>query len=237
MGERDGTRWTTAKILALLIPVFLVVMAVAGTLVLALGKGDAGENEAGEGDTASEEEVLEAYEEIRKQTEAAMAEMEDLESEEAVSDPAVYEQELVEANARAERAYQEVERSKARLERAAAQELEQRAHKLLIGFLDVLDDLDRALSAAQNTTQGTKVIDVDGIQLVRKSFLLKLNEFNVTHVPALHQPFNPDLHDAVTTVSVADKRQNGLVVGVISEGYAVGDRILRPARVAVGKLQ
>ena len=147
------------------------------------------------------------------------------------------EQELVEANARAERAYQEVERSKARLERAAAQELEQRAHKLLIGFLDVLDDLDRALSAAQNTTQGTKVIDVDGIQLVRKSFLLKLNEFNVTHVPALHQPFNPDLHDAVTTVSVADKRQNGLVVGVISEGYAVGDRILRPARVAVGKLQ
>jgi molecular chaperone GrpE len=74
-----------------------------------------------------------------------------------------------------------------------------------------------------------------GIELVRRSFLNKLAEHNVTLVPSAGQPFNPDLHDAVTTIEATKKSEIGTVMAVISEGYALGNEILRPARVAVGK--
>jgi len=89
--------WTTGKILAVVIPVCVVIIAVTVTLVLVLGNSGNGDEEAGEGGTAAEEKIVETYEQIKQEADAAVAEMEDLEAQEAASDPDAYEQELEEA--------------------------------------------------------------------------------------------------------------------------------------------
>jgi molecular chaperone GrpE len=71
--------------------------------------------------------------------------------------------------------------------------------------------------------------------MVRRQFLSKLESFGVTRIAIENQPFDPLLHEAVTTVPSSDAASDGRVVGVIAHGYRIGDDVLRPALVAVGK--
>ena len=127
----------------------------------------------------------------------------------------------------------EIDASRARVEKQAKIESEQRVHKVLKEFLEVLDDLDRALHAAREGKHAEAVID--GVVLVKKSFLSALRKFGVEHQPSMGDAFDPGRHDAVSMVSVSDPAQNNVVVGVVQEGYSIGGQTLRPARVAVGK--
>jgi molecular chaperone GrpE len=128
----------------------------------------------------------------------------------------------------------EAERARARIERAAEKETEQRTRALVLGFLDVLDDLDRALLAARQGGGAQPVIE--GMELVRKRFLARLGELGVRHVPALGTRFDPNLHEALTVVPTQETEHDGMVVGVMREGYLMGEDTLRPAGVAVAKL-
>jgi molecular chaperone GrpE len=65
--------------------------------------------------------------------------------------------------------------------------------------------------------------------------LTRLGQFGVTHAPALGEVFDPNRHDAIAVVPVADPAQAGRVIDVMREGYLIGDDTLRPASVAVGK--
>ncbi len=127
----------------------------------------------------------------------------------------------------------EIEKSRERIERDAARQQERRNRKLLLAFIEVLDDLERALESARSADHNPAV--VDGIELVRKRFLAKLGELGVTHRPAMGEPFDPEMHDAAAAVPTDDPDKNGIIVGVIREGYAIGEETLRPAQVAVGK--
>jgi molecular chaperone GrpE len=131
------------------------------------------------------------------------------------------------------RADEELERAKARLRKDAAREVEQRKRTLVLGFIEVLDDLDRALEAARGGADSAAI--TDGVALVRKRFLSKLEQIGVTHRPALGERFDPAYHEAVSRVSVADADRDGAIVGVIRQGYDIGDEVLRPASVAVAK--
>lgn len=143
--------------------------------------------------------------------------------------------ELARANARAEQAHAEIEAAGNRLEAASAKELEQRTRKLLETFLPVIDDLDRAIAAARMHVESADV--VQGLDLVRRSMLTRLGQFGVTHTPALGEKFDPQRHDAIAMVPVTDPAQDGRVIDVVREGYLIGEDTLRPAGVAVGKLQ
>ena len=153
---------------------------------------------------------------------------------------AALQEDLAKARARAERAEgraasatDEIEKSRARIEREAEKEQSRQLEGTLRKFLEVLDDLDRAIASARTMDHNPEVLS--GVELVRKRFLTALAEFGVRHQPAEGMRFDPELHDAVSAVPVADPAQDGIVVGVVSEGYAIGDGVLRPARVAVGK--
>ncbi len=141
--------------------------------------------------------------------------------------------ELARANQRADQANAEIEAAGKRLATASGKELEQRTRKLLEGFLPVVDDLDRAIEAARKHVESADV--VEGLELVRRSMLAKFGQFGVTHAPALGERFDPNRHDAMAMVPVADPAQDGRVIGVMREGYLIGDDTLRPAGVAVGK--
>jgi len=140
---------------------------------------------------------------------------------------------LARANERADHAHAEIEAAGKRLAAASAKELEQRTRRLLDSFLPVVDDLDRAITAAKKHVDSADV--AEGLDLVRRSLLARLGQFGVRHDPALGEPFDPRRHEAMALVPVNDPAQDGRVVGVMREGYLIGDDTLRPAGVAVGR--
>jgi molecular chaperone GrpE len=140
---------------------------------------------------------------------------------------------LEQASARADRAHDEIEAASRRLAAESDRELEQRTRTLLRGFLDVVDDLDRAIAATRKLEHNPEVLA--GIELVRRQLLAHLGQLGVVHVPALGEMFDAHRHEAMALVPVTDAAQDGRVVAVLREGYSVGEDTLRPAGVAVGK--
>jgi molecular chaperone GrpE len=120
---------------------------------------------------------------------------------------------------------------RARLRRDVAKEVERGRRLILADLLDVVDNLDRAIEAA--TAAGGAVLQ--GIEMVRDQFLAKLGGHGVTRLQSLHQLFDPAVHEAATVIPVTDRAQDGIILGVIHEGYVVGPDVLRPAVVAVAQ--
>lgn len=142
--------------------------------------------------------------------------------------------EVMAANQRADQAHKQLAAASARIAAASAKELAQRTRKLLESFLPVVDDLDRAIAAAKAHASSLDV--AEGLELVRRRVLTQLGQFGVTHVPARGEKFDPRLHEAMVLVPVTDASQDGYVIDVMREGYAILEDTLRPAGVAVGKL-
>ena len=134
------------------------------------------------------------------------------------------------------RALDEFEQAKARIRRDVGKEVERGKRAVLVELLDVVDNLDRAIAAAHASAGANEATQTltRGVELVRDQFLAKLSGFGVSRVTALGQPFDAACHEAVTTTPVQDPAQEGTIVSVVKEGYAIGDEILRPASVVVG---
>lgn len=128
----------------------------------------------------------------------------------------------------------EFEESRVRLRREVAKDVERGIRGILAELLDVVDNLDRAIDAARQTAPQDAL--VHGVEMVRNQFLAKLRGFGVTRLESQGQIFDPARHDAVTTVPVTEPAQDSQILGVIKEGYVIGDEVLRPASVAVGRL-
>jgi molecular chaperone GrpE len=133
------------------------------------------------------------------------------------------------------RTVDEFEQVKIRIRRDVAREVERGRRSVLVEMLEVVDNLDRAIQAARGTahTDASETL-LRGVELVRDQFLAKLEAFGVVRIRALGEPFNPQQHEAVSMAPVADAAQNGLVIAIAKEGYAIGDELLRPASVVVG---
>ncbi|MDR1376481.1 MAG: nucleotide exchange factor GrpE [Synergistaceae bacterium] len=101
-------------------------------------------------------------------------------------------------------------------------------------FLPVLDNLDRALGVPENGTAKDVLV---GVRMVQRQFLSVLENSGVTVIPAEGCPFDPLQHEAVETEFVEDPARNELVLCELLRGYRTSDRVLRPARVRVGKLR
>lgn len=148
------------------------------------------------------------------------------------------------------RSLEEFEQVKVRLRRDVAREVERGKRAVLVELLDVVDNLDRAIAAASahdaSAGRGGEPVGMSasspatelarGVRLVRDQFLAKLEGFGVVRVPALGERFDAARHEAVTTAAVTDPAQDGVVVSVIKEAYAIGDDLLRPASVVVGAI-
>jgi molecular chaperone GrpE len=98
--------------------------------------------------------------------------------------------------------------------------------------LPVLDNLERAVAAAQQAGEQGPL--VQGVNMVLVQLQNLLRSHNVKRIEAEGQPFDPNLHQAVAQVPIADKPAN-TVVNVLEQGYVLHDRVLRPARVMVSK--
>ncbi len=97
-------------------------------------------------------------------------------------------------------------------------------------LLPALDNLERALTAAEQA--GEQGALVKGVAMVRSQVLDVLRRHGVSPIEALNQPFDPHLHQAVLQQPRADVPPQ-TVVQVLAPGYMIHDRVLRPASVAV----
>lgn len=135
--------------------------------------------------------------------------------------------------ARYREATSEYDAARVRARRDVAKEVERGRRVILTELLEVIDNLDRALDAARaNPDVETMRL---GVKMVRDQFLAKLGGFGVARIEALGAVFDPSIHEAATTVPTSDPAQADRVLGVIREGYRLGDDLLRPAVVAVGQ--
>jgi molecular chaperone GrpE len=128
-------------------------------------------------------------------------------------------------------ASEEFDQARARLRKELSKDVERGRRSMLTSFLEILDNLDRALEVSAGRAADPFV---QGVSLVRQQFLSTLEGFGVTRVDPLGEPFDPSRHDAVSTVAVTEGVAPGTICGVVRPGYSIGDEVLRPAQVAVG---
>ena len=115
------------------------------------------------------------------------------------------------------------------VEKARKFALEQFAKELL----PVVDNLERALEAAGGDEAAVKPI-AEGVDLTLKSFLGALGKFNIEAVDPEGEPFDPNLHQAMSMVENNEVEPNS-VIAVMQKGYTLNGRLLRPAMVMVSK--
>ena len=104
------------------------------------------------------------------------------------------------------------------------------AERLVQGLLPVLDDLERALQAA-NEHEEAKL--EEGVALVHRELIDLLRKEGLVEVET-DGPFDPYVHEALLS-QPADDAAQGQVIQVLQKGYRLGDRVLRPARVIVAE--
>ncbi len=128
----------------------------------------------------------------------------------------------------------ETDETRQRLNRAA----EERAHRdkadFIAALLPVIDNLWRAIQAVDS--EGSLETLAAGVRGTAANFESALSAAGVEPIRSVGQQFNPEVHEAVDTVLV-DPEQDGIITAEYSRGFRIGDRLLRPARVQVGRAQ
>jgi molecular chaperone GrpE len=113
------------------------------------------------------------------------------------------------------------------------------AHKFALekfagGLLEVVDNLERAMSVANPQDESLKSL-IEGLQLTHKVFADTLKKFGVEAVDPTGQPFNAELHQAVATQPASEANPANTVITAFQKGYTLSGRLLRPAMVVVAQ--
>ncbi len=139
-------------------------------------------------------------------------------------------EELEEWKDRALRLEAEMDNFRKRLQRLAEERIAADRERLLRDFLEVADDLARALSIDGADVESIR----QGVELTHRSLMNLMSREGVSRIEADGQPFDPAWHEAVGTVPAQRVgKEPDTVVHVVRPGYRIGDRLLRPARVIV----
>jgi molecular chaperone GrpE len=126
----------------------------------------------------------------------------------------------------------ETDETRQRLNRAADERAERGKADFIAALLPVLDNLQRATEAAESGSTPEQI--AEGVRRTAASFENALAVAGVEPISAVGQEFDPELHEAVETVPV-EPDEEGKVVSEYTRGYRIGDRLVRPARVKVGR--
>jgi molecular chaperone GrpE len=126
----------------------------------------------------------------------------------------------------------ETDETRQRLNRSADERAATEKAKFITTFLPALDDLNRAIEAVSNNAPQDAVLE--GIRRISTSVQNALSSAGVEPIDSIGETFDPEIHEAVDTGD-ADADMDGRVISEYSRGFRMGDRLLRPARVKVGR--
>ena len=115
-----------------------------------------------------------------------------------------------------------------------AMELRSTAGKeIIISMLDILDDMDRAEKQLKESNVDSSISD--GVILVFDKFRKTLQSKGLKQIETLHSDFDVEKDEAVSEIEVPDKKLKGKVVAEVQKGYMLNDKLIRFAKVVVGK--
>lgn len=184
---------------------------------------------------AAQEIIRQAEEQVETQFDAAAENI-------SVEQEKINELELALAAAKATVADQKdsVIRAKAEVDnvrRRAAQDVEKSRkfalEKFAAEMLTTVDNLERALQNIDKDDENNKAI-IEGLELTYQGLLASLEKFAITAIDPQDQPFNPELHQAMSMQEVEGVAPN-TVIAVMQKGYELNGRLIRPAMVMVSK--
>jgi len=147
-----------------------------------------------------------------------------------VTDSATLAVELDAANDRVLRAQAELENFRKRTRRDLDDERRYANLPLLGDLLPVLDNLDRAVEAAEQTDATSGLLA--GVKMVSSQMLAVLAQFGCRPIEANGVAFDPNLHEAIGKEPAAESAE-GIVTRVVREGYRLHDRVVRPPQVLI----
>ena len=146
------------------------------------------------------------------------------------------ERQLQEVQARFDQLRQQLQRetdeTRQRLNRSADERAAGEKARFITGLLPAMDDLERAIEAASGNASREAILE--GIRSIATSFQSALSNAGVEPITSVGEEFNPELHEAVDTEETGDD-MDGKVIEEYSRGFRMGDRLLRAARVKVGR--
>lgn len=134
------------------------------------------------------------------------------------------------------RAEAEMQNVRRRSEREVEHAVKYGVEKIVQNLLPVVDSLEKAVEAAEQTgadNDATQAI-IEGVGLCQRLFLEVIVKAGVVTVDPHGEPFDPNLHQAISMVENPDVEPNS-VVAVVQKGYSLNGRLVRPAMVMVAK--
>lgn len=129
---------------------------------------------------------------------------------------------------------EEQENFKKRVQRDIDNRVDQAKMKLLAGLIPALDNLGRAIEAAEKAHNFESLME--GIKMVHVQFKDSLKECGAEEIAGTGRPFDPKTDEAVQLEAVSEKEKDNLVLACLAPGYRLGDKIIRPAQVKIGKI-
>ena len=172
----------------------------------------------------------------RANTEAEQPSLKPTYVEELESRTKAAEKQVQEIQARFDQLRQQLQRetdeTRQRLNRSADERAAGEKARFIAALLPAMDDLERAIEAVSGNA--TREAMLEGIRSIATSFQSALSSAGVEPIEAVGEEFNPEFHEAVDTEET-DHDMDGRVIEEYSRGFRIGDRLLRPARVKVGR--
>lgn len=126
----------------------------------------------------------------------------------------------------------ETQEMRGRMQKTLEDRAKQGQYNFLLTLLPVLDNLNLAIAASEKDSSFEHLLD--GVKGTARSFEQALLSVGVEPVQSIGIDFNPEVHEAVEMVET-DAENDGKIVGEFARGYKLGERLLRPARVQVGR--
>lgn len=132
------------------------------------------------------------------------------------------------------RAVAEADNSRKRAEADVERERKYALEKFVKALIPVVDSLDMALEAGKSKTENAEDAMVQGVEATLRLFLKELSSFGVERINPVGEPFDPNVHQAISMIPSKDVKPN-CIVSVMQKGFILNGRVVRPAMVMVAR--
>ncbi|WP_454800732.1 nucleotide exchange factor GrpE [Mucilaginibacter phyllosphaerae] len=143
-----------------------------------------------------------------------------------------HKEELTQANDKYLRLYAEFDNFRRRTTKEREEARKTEGKDVIIALLPVLDDFERALRAMDNATDVASV--KEGVTLIQHKLKNILSHKGLKEMQSIGNAFDPDLHEAITSVPAQTEDMKGKVMDEMEKGYELNERVIRFAKVIVG---
>ena len=136
---------------------------------------------------------------------------------------------LKEANDKYVRLYSDFDNFRKRTIKEKSDLIQNASEKVIVELLVILDDFERAINNTKDEDQ------IEGIKLISQKMMGIFERQGLKKMESKGSKFDMDLHEAITEIPAPEEKLKGAVVDVIEEGYFLNDKVIRFAKVVVGK--